>query len=515
LFRTFLHGVIVVSVLRFVEKENDQNVSGGYNHAVKAAPQLAVRAILCALIVPAIVQFCRHVLHANATTVALTFLLAVLLVSANWGFWYAAFVAVISTLAFNFFFLPPFGTFTIADPQNWVALFAFLATAVIAGQLSERARREAMTANQRRTEIERLYVFSQHLLTIESFPELVNLLPRHIAEMFGGKGAAIFVADRTDVYRSSPDTREIETERLQSVAARGELVIDSENAIALVPLRLGVRSVGAIGISGAVLSRESLEALSTLVAIAIERTRAIENVGKAEAARENEKLRSAILDSVAHEFRTPLTAIKASVTTVLAGGLDASQQNELLTVINEESDRMNHLVEEASQMAQLESKQVELDRKPHDIREAIDRALETGKKVIGKHPVEIDAAMDLPMVEFDLELIANVLQQLLENAAKYSPSGSAIHISVEKIDAQILVSVADRGTGIDEFEQSLIFDKFYRGKNNRYSVQGTGMGLAIAKAVLEAHGGSIRVTSQPGQGSVFSFTLPLRSMNVK
>jgi two-component system sensor histidine kinase KdpD len=464
--------------------------------------------------VPTIVLFYRHVLHVNATTVALTFLLAVLLVSANWGFWYAAFVAVVSTLAFNFFFLPPFGTFTIADPQNWVALFAFLATAVIAGQLSERARREAMTANQRRTEIERLYVFSQHLLTIESFPELVNLLPRHITEMFGGKGAAIFVADRTDVYRSSPDTREIETERLQSVAARGELVIDSEKAIALVPLRLGVRSVGAIGISGAVLSRESLEALSTLVAIAIERTRAIENVGKAEAARENEKLRSAILDSVAHEFRTPLTAIKASVTTVLAGGLDASQQNELLTVINEESDRMNHLVEEASQMARLESKQVELDRKPHNIREAIDRALETSKKVIGGHPVEFDTAVDLPIVEFDLELIVNVLQQLLENAAKYSPSGSAIHISVEKIDGQVLVSVADRGTGIDEFEQSLIFDKFYRGKNNRYSVQGTGMGLAIAKAVLEAHGGSIRVTSQPGQGSVFSFTLPLRLTNV-
>ncbi len=456
--------------------------------------RLGFRTVACALIVPAVVFFYKHGPHANVTTIALTFLLAVLVVSANWGFWYAAFVALLSTLAFNFFFLPPFGTFTIADPQNWAALFAFLATAMIAGQLSERARRETMRANQRRREIEHLYAFSQRLLTLESVPELLNLAPRHIVETFGGKGAALFVSDRTDVYRSDPDTREIEAERLQSVAARGEPVIESENALAYIPLRLGVKSVGSIGISGTSLSHESLDALSTLVAIAIERTRAIENVGKAEAARENEKLRSAILDSVAHEFRTPLTAIKASATSLLSGGLDGPQQNELLTVINEESDRMNHLVEEATQMARLESKQVELHLTPHD---------------------KFDTRAELPLVEFDVELIVNVLQQLLENAAKYSPPESPIHISVENTGAELVVSVADRGPGIDELEQALIFDKFYRGKDNRYSVQGTGMGLAIAKAVVEAHGGTIRITSQLGQGSVFSFTLPLKSVNVQ
>jgi two-component system sensor histidine kinase KdpD len=466
------------------------------------------------LIVPAIVLFYKHGPHANATTVALTFLLVVLVISANWGFWYAASLAVLSTLAFNFFFLPPYGTFTIADPQNWVALFAFLATAVIAGQLSERARRETLRANQRRREIEHLYAFSQRLLTLESLPELLNLVPRHIVETFGGKGAALFVSDRADVYRSGPDTREIETGSLQSVAARGEPVTDSEKVLAYVPLRLGVRSVGAIGISGTILTHETLDALSTLVAIAIERTRAVENVGKAEVARENEKLRSAILDSVAHEFRTPLTAIKASVTSLLSGGLDGPQQNELLTVINEEADRMNHLVEEATQMARLESKQVELKRRPHDIRQAIDRALESAKKVVDGHPVKFDTAADLPLVEFDMDLIMNVLQQLLENAAKYSPPQSPIHISVENRGSELVVSVADHGRGIDELEQALIFDKFYRGRDNRYSVQGTGMGLAIAKAVVEAHGGLIRVTSQLGQGSVFSFTLPLKSVNV-
>src|SRR5438105_3304632 len=173
-----------------------------YNHAVTSLVKLGFKTLACALVVPAIVLFYKHGPHANVTTIALTFLLAVLVVSANWGFWYAAIVALLSTLAFNFSFLPPFGTFTIADPQNWVALLAFLATAMIAGQLSERARRETVRANQRRREIEHLYAFSQRLLTLESVPELLNLVPRHILETFGGKGAALFVSDRTDVYRS-------------------------------------------------------------------------------------------------------------------------------------------------------------------------------------------------------------------------------------------------------------------------------------------------------------------------
>lgn len=464
---------------------------------------------VCGLVVPAIVLLYRHAAPANPTTVALTFLLAVLLISANWGFWYAAAVAILSTVAFNFFFLPPIGTFTIADPANWVALFAFLATAIIAGRLSERARRAALAADQRRREIERLYAFSQHLLALESIAELLNLLPGRIVESFGVKGAAIFISDRTDVYRSSPETGGILIERLQAVAARGEPASDPLKQVIFAPLRLGVRSVGAIGVSGGVLSHESLDALSTLVAIAIERTRSIENVSRSEAARESEKLRSAILDSIAHEFRTPLTAIKASATTLLSGSLDNDQKQELLTVIDEESDRLNHLVEEASQLARLESNQVELNRRRQGIGEAIDRALDSARKVLGIHPIKIDLAENLPELEYDVELIQNALLQLLDNAAKYSPPDAPVHVSAEYAGSEILVSIADHGLGIDEFEQTLIFDKFYRGKDNRYSVQGTGMGLAIAKAVVEAHGGSIRVTSQLERGSVFSFTLPV------
>src|SRR5690349_14992073 len=211
--------------------------------------------LLTSLIAPgAITLICYQFLKINATTVAMFYLLAVLLIAAFWGLLESIVTAIAAVLCFNFFFLPPFGTFTIADPQNWVALFAFLATAVVSSQLSEQARRQTANANQRRREIEHLYAFSQRLLTIESVSELLNLVPRHITETFASKGAAILVHDRVDVYRSGADTREIDSPRLQSVMARGEPMIVPEQALAFIPLRLGVRSIGAIGISGAHLS---------------------------------------------------------------------------------------------------------------------------------------------------------------------------------------------------------------------------------------------------------------------
>jgi len=472
----------------------------------------ALRFVVCAAVVIAVVAAYRHVTAINPTTVALTLLVAVLIVSALWGLRYAVFLATFATLALNYYFLPPVGTFRIAETQNWVALLAFLAAAVIASQLSERARNEALHATQQRTEIERLYAFSQRLLTTENVPELLNSIPRYIVESFGVTGAALFVVGRGDIYRSSSGTRELDGEQLRAIAARGEPTMDREHEFSFTPLRLGVRSVGALGLSGGLVSRETLEAVGSLIAIAIERTAAIEKLGKAEASRESENLRSAILDSVTHEFRTPLTAIKASATSLLSDrNLDSVQQLELITVINEETDRLNHLVGEAADMAQLDANQVELKRGLHRIREAIDPAIEEAGQSLANHTIEIDVADHLPLVSMDLERIKGVLLQLLENAGKYSAPGSPIHITIEADDRTLTVSVADRGPGIDDFEQSLIFDKFCRGKNERYRVQGTGMGLAIAKAVVEAHGGSINVTSQVGHGSVFSFALPLGS----
>jgi len=399
-------------------------------------------------------------------------------------------------------------TFTIADPQNWVALLAFLVTALVAGNLSERARREAEDAKRRRREVERLYALSQQLLTTENLVSLLNMLPKIVTDTFTVSGAALFVTDRAAVYRSGPDVT-FDEETLRSVAARGELVMQEEGP-SYVSLRVGVKTVGALAVVGGDISRESLEAIGSLAGLAIERARAVDQVTIHRAAQESERLRTALLDSVTHEFRTPLTSIKASVTSLLApGSLDGDQRTELLTVIDEETDRLNRLVGEASEMAQLDSGLVKLNLQPHDIRDAVNSALEAAHNMLQKHTLEVSIADGLPPVMMDLDRIREVITHLVENAAKYSPAGTMIKVTAERQGRSVVVSVADHGPGIDSFEQSLIFEKFYRGRAQQYAAHGTGMGLAIAKVIVEAHRGSIGVVSQLGHGSVFWFKLPI------
>lgn len=467
-----------------------------------------VRYVAVALPVAAIVILYTHLLVVNPLTVALSFLIAVLFVSERLGLRYAIFQSVLSALAFNFFFLPPVGTFTISDPRNWVAFGAFLIAGIFASRLSEKAKREAATANQRRIEVERLYDFSQRMLTAQDLVELITIAPASIASIFSLEGAVLYISDRDRTYRSSSAFDQISKEQLRTVAQRGEVQSGSIGQLIL-PLQLGLRSVGSIGVAGHLPSRKTLEALGSLIAIAVERAAAIQALTKAQAAQENERLRSALLDSVTHELRTPLTAITIAITSLQSEELGGEAQREFYSVIEEESKRLNHLIGQAVEMAQLDAHEVVLHRESAPIQSVAEAAVRDCHSALEEHPLEMRFADSLPEVRFDFELIRKVLVHLLENAAKYSAAGSPIFLSAEVKERSLVVAVADRGVGIDDLERAMIFDKFYRGQSQRYRVKGTGMGLAIAKAIIEAHGGTIGVTSQLGSGSVFSFSLQL------
>jgi two-component system, OmpR family, sensor histidine kinase KdpD len=467
---------------------------------------LAVLATLAAL-----TFLYRRLFHVNPTTVALSFLVLVLLVATFWKFRVALVSVIASTALFNFFFLPPLGTFSIADPQNWIALLAFLLTAVVASNLAERARHQAEIAQQRRVEVERLYSLSQQLLISENTVHLFNTLPGIVANTFSAQGAAFVLEEVGTIYRSRPDLA-FDLETLRRTNLRGE--ISNMNGVAYLPMRVGLRTAGALAIVGVHLSRETLEAVGSLLGIATERAKAIEELAHTRAAQENDKLRSALLDSVTHEFRTPLTSIKASVTGLLEeNSLNAEQTRELLSVIDEEADRLNRLVGEAAEMAQLDAHMFELHQEPCSIDEIISESLQDASALMDSHPTEVNVPTSLPAIRMDKKRICEVLTHLLENAAKYSSPGSPVRVSAESTEREMIVSVSDQGSGIDAMEQTLIFEKFYRGREQRGMAQGTGMGLAISKVIVEAHGGSLQVVSQVGRGSVFSIHLPLSANN--
>lgn len=461
-------------------------------------------------IVAGITFFYRHILSVNQTTVALTLILAILAVSAVWGMAVSVFMSIIGMLTFNYYFLPPTGTFTISDPQNWVALGAFLFTSIVGSQLSARIRREADEAHNRRREIERLYKFSQKLLGEGNVIQLMNAIPDYIVESFEVGAAELFLPQKDKFYRSGFGASHLDEERMKTAFLRDESSTDVQQSLYFIPVRLGARPIASLGISGARLSRQTLDAIGTLVAIAIERARAVEQLGQTEAERQGERLKSALLDSITHDFRTPLTSMKAAVGSLLGtAAAHPAQARELLTIIDEECDRLNHLVEQAAQMARLEAGEIELHFEPVQVSELVERTLAHAKGALAERMVHVKLNPELPEVRADLTRAQDVLGKLIDNANLYSPKDQPITVSAELAGDMVSISVADRGPGIDDFEQQMIFDKFYRGKDQRYLVRGTGMGLPIARALVAAHSGTISVTSQLGHGSVFSFTLPV------
>jgi two-component system, OmpR family, sensor histidine kinase KdpD len=452
----------------------------------------------------------RNVLHVNQTTVALSFLLAILAVSAVWGMAVSVFMSLAAMLVFNYLFLPPVGTLTIADPQNWVALLAFVLTSIVGSQLSSRIRKEADEAHQRRREVERLYRFSRKLLGEGNVIQLMNAIPDYIVESFEAGAAALFLPQKDKYYRSGYGAAHLDENKLKSAFAHDEVTMNAAEGVYFLPIRMGVRPIASLGISGSQLSRQSVEAVSTLVAIAIERARAVEQLSQTEAERQGERLKSALIDSITHDFRTPLTSMKAAVTGLLSSQrADEAQTHELLTIVDEECDRLNRLVEEASEMAKLEAGEVELHLEPLQIDEIVEAALAHCRLALGSRPVNVQIAPGLPFVRADLERAKEAMVQLIDNANLYSPRDLPIAVTAELTGDCVTMSVADRGPGIDDFDQTMIFEKFYRGKDQRYLVRGTGMGLPIAKAIIAAQNGTISVTSQLGHGSVFSFTLPV------
>jgi two-component system sensor histidine kinase KdpD len=457
----------------------------------------------------AIVLTYRRWLHVNPTTVALTLVLFVLLIAARLSLRYAVAASIVATACYNYFFLPPVGTFTIADPQNWLTLFAFLATSVIGSRLSQTAREEADQANARQRELEVLFALSRELLQTGNVADLIDALPALINAAARAQRSTLYLLDGDRVYETGEQrssAEELSNFRVLALSLSApEIMADAEVHI---PLRAGVRPRGLLRLSGVHLSKDTLHAIGGLASIALDRAQALEDVARSEANKESERLRNLMLDSITHELRTPLTSIKGATGTLLSmDNITAEDRRELLTIIDEEADRLNHLIGQAVEMAQIEAKEVHMSFAPVDLRKLVAEALESCAWIATTHPVTMSIA-ELPAVNADRVMIAKVVCNLLENAAKYSEPNSPILVSAELKNGCVITSVADRGVGIETSEQSLIFDRLYRSRTHSQQKPGTGMGLPISRAIIDSHQGKLTVTSQLHHGSVFSFSLP-------
>jgi two-component system sensor histidine kinase KdpD len=450
---------------------------------------------------------------ATATTAGLIFLVLVVWMATQAGLAVSLYGAILSALLFDYFFLPPLRKLSLAGTQEWIAMISFLASSMVAGRVAEQARRQAQQAEQRKEDVERLYLLSQEMMLHDDAAGLMRALPHAIQHIFALGGVALYSREDDTVYSSVEPAAELPMSIQASLSAVSQgqsptLALPGE--MSAMPLMVGMRSVGALGWRPATLSRELSTAITAQVAIALTRAMAIEASARLEASREGERLRTALIDSLTHELRTPLTSIRAAASTLRQGeGLDEEVRLDLTAIVDEESARLDSLIGEAVEMAEIDANVVKVHASPQHARTLLEHAAEKSQAVLAPHRVVLGVEEPDDLVWVDPHLLERVFRHLLENAARYCPPGSRIALRSRRAGEKLEFTVEDNGPGIDPMDLPFIFEKFYRGKKGARKGKGTGMGLAIARAIVSAHGGTIDVTSSPSQGTIFRFWVPL------
>ncbi|MCX6622729.1 MAG: DUF4118 domain-containing protein, partial [Acidobacteria bacterium] len=443
----------------------------------------------------------------NAATVGFAYLLLVLIIASTWGFLEASAASLVATVCFNLFFLPPFGTLTIADPENWIALASFLTASLIAGRLSAKAERRAEEAVERQQDVERLYTFSRSILLIDSSEPFAKELTRYLAEVF--QLAAVVLYDRRadQVYRAGPAEFEGMEEQLRDAALQGTTYSDATRNRVITAVRLGSEPIAGLAIQGATMADSMLQGIANLVAIGLERARAQELAHQVEAARQSEQLRTTLIDAMAHEFKTPLTSIKAATTSLLAEpDQPLAVRTEILSIADEEANHLKQLIDDAVDLARLDTARIEVRLEAADLGEIARDVLASIRPECADRGVEIVETGAPARLLVDRRLIQLALKQLLDNALKYSPPGTPVIIRLTGGAERILVELTDRGGGIPPAEQKRIFERFYRSPSVKHQVPGSGLGLSIVHSIVGAHNGELTVSSTPGE-TTFRFSI--------
>ena len=459
----------------------------------------------------------------SPTTVALALLLIVLGTATLARLRIAILVSVVAMLTLNFFFLPPVGTFTIADPQNWIALFAFLIVAVIASNLSAAAQDRAREAIARRNEVTRLFDLTRDVLLTTETAGALEALARHVARRFElSKVAICLPGDHGwQIHQGGSEEVAIEVDVLNTALAKargtlefdayqraygGHIRVGAQQDVSIIPLRHGTKAVGLLAAASPALDIGALDAVAGVVAIAIERAQFLEERDAAKLVRQKADLAATLLASLSHDLRTPLTAIRTAVEN-LRGDLPPGERRTQAGAAIAELDRLTRLFQDILDMARIDAAAIRIDRQWVAAADVVDAAVAHVRHALQEHALRVDADADLA-VEIDPRLASVALSHLLENAALYSPPDREILVHARVEHEGLHVSVTDQGPGLDPSELDHLFERFYRGRTARQASFGTGMGLSITRGLLAAAGGRVWAENVPGAGARFTIVVP-------
>ena len=469
--------------------------------------QRALRLLASLAGVAAITLTGYSLLPVNSTTIGFAYLLLVLIVASLWGFLEASIASVAATLTFNFFFLPPVGRFTIADPQNWVALFSFLTTALIASRLSAEVKRRALDAVERQQDLERLYTFSRAILLIDNTEPFPKQLVRKLAEIFELGAVVLYERRAEEFYRAGPLDFDGLDDQLRDSALQGTSFADTPHHRVITAVRLGSEPIAGLALQGTQMPDAVLQGIANLVAIGLERARAQDLSSQIEAARRSEKLRITLLDAMAHEFKTPLTSIMAATTSLMANpDQPANSKSELIKIADEEAKHLNELIDDAVEMGRLDTANIQLHTEPSNVGELVREVVASMHNVIDGRPLNVVCDEHPPAAPVDRRLVKLAIKQLLDNALKYSPPDTPVTVRVHN-GSGVTVAVTDYGKGIPSQEQSRVFERLYRSPSVQNQIPGSGLGLSIAQNIVRAHHGELAVASRPGE-TTFRLTFP-------
>lgn len=468
-----------------------------------AVAMLAAVTLVCRLWLPV----------TNATTIALTYLLIVLITAAASALWVAVVVSVVADLLLNYFFMPPFGTLTIDDPQNWVALLAFLTVSLIASNLSAKARDQAREATARRDELARLFGLSRDVLLTSDSHQALSALAEFVARRFTLAFVAIALprAGGWELFQAGPQrpaSDPVLAAAISDAAADGpRIVAVGDRRIKVVSLRAGDKNVGLVAVDRDAIEPATLDALAGVLAIAIERAEFLDERQAAEMARQREELKSTLLASLGHDLRTPLTAIRVAASNLQGSWLTEVDRREQGDLVLAEVERLSRVFQNILEMARLDAGAVSPDARWVHPSEIFEAARDHVQHSVRERQIDLVSDSDT-VVHLDPRLTALALAYLLENAAQYTPPTSPIAVRAEVTSDGLVITVRDHGAGIRAADLPHLFERFYRGADAKRRVPGIGMGLAIVHGIVSAERGRVWAENCADGGAQFTMIIP-------